>query len=211
MKTLTTLLFATLISGCLSCGSLMADAIILPDLPDTDTISISLNPLDGDVAGTAGSTVGWGFTVNWSSQNGDLVTFVTTSIQSETNPALMAGYTDYIGYQGGPNAGFLSPSSSPWTEVFAPVAQPGIGQGVGAYQITSNPGTAVIGAEDIGQVAFYFQVYDSTGSIQLGDSSYSYSTDYSVTVVGAPEPATFFLLLPCAALLAVVKRRRILP
>ena len=213
MKTFTIYFLAAFTFGSLACGNLMATTITLPGLPDTDTISIQLNPANGAVDGVDGATVGWGFTVNWTSVNGDLLTFTATSIlPSDTNPALLANYTDYIGYQGGPDSGiFLSPVSSPWTETFAP-GPPSSGQGVGAYTITNDLGTATPGAEDTGQIAFYFDVYDSTGSTQLGNpSGYSYSSAFSVTVDGAPEPGTFGLLLAGAGILATANWRRILP
>jgi hypothetical protein len=208
MKTLTTYIFAAFISAYLACGSLMANTILTINLPgnDTDTLSITL-PANGAVDGVAGATVGWGFTVNWTSTNNDLVTFYTSSITADSNPFLLqANYTDYIGYQGGPNGGLLSPVSSPWTETFAPALQ----QGVGSVSVTTDLSVATPGAEDTGQIAFYFDVYDSTGSTQLGNpSGYSYSSAFSVTVDGAPEPGTFGLLLAGAGILATANWRRV--
>lgn len=211
MKNFALSFFAVSISGFMACSNLSASTITLTGLPngDTDTLSIQLNPLDGAVDGFAGATVGWGFTVTWTSTAGDWISFTGSSLASadqvETNPDLVQDYLDFIGPQGGPLDFGLDPASSPWTEDFD-----GVSQGVGAYQITSDPTFAVPGAEDTGEIAFAFQVYagDPTDSAQIGDDSYSYSgpsTDFSVTVDGAstPEPGTFELLLGGIGLLAI--------
>jgi hypothetical protein len=204
MKTLATCFFPMLIAGSAACGNLMADSITLTDLPtgDIDTISIQLNPLNGAVNGVADASVGWGFTVNWTSTQGDWVSFTSTSLgslaQGETNPSLLSAYTDFIGLQGGPVDFGISPGSSAWTEAFD-----GVSQGVGAYQITSDLGVAIPGAEDTGQITFDFQVYngDPLNGTQIGNlSGYSYygsSTAFSVTVdapaPAAPEPSNWLL------------------
>jgi hypothetical protein len=217
MKTLTTCVFATLISGFSACGNLMANTIYtVPDLPagDTDTLSIQLDPVNGAVDGVAGASVGWGFTVNWTSTDGDWISFTSTSLgslaQIETNPALQASYTDFIGAQGGPvDFGLSRPGS--WAETFD-----GVSQGVGVYGIATDPSIAVPGAEDTGQITFNFQVYngDPLFASQIGDGSYSYygtSTEFSVTVdapAAVPEPASL-LYIACALVGLVVRRGRI--
>jgi len=153
MKTFITGFFAVWTAAFLACGSLAADAFVLPDLPggDTDTIFIQLDPVNGAVDGVAGASVGWGFTVDWTSTEGDWVSFTGSSLgsldQGETNPDLLASYTDLIGPQGGPNDFALDPESSPWTEAFN-----GSSNGVGIYRITADPGIAAAGAEDTGQI-----------------------------------------------------------
>jgi hypothetical protein len=125
-----------LISGILTCGNLIADTITLADLPsgDTDTISIQLSPADGAVDGLAGASVGWGFSVNWTSTDGDWVLFTGSSLgsvaQGETNPSLLEYYSDFLNAQGGPADFGLSPGT--WTESFD-----GVSQGVGLYQIAT--------------------------------------------------------------------------
>src|SRR5579863_1871469 len=116
MKTIATCFVAALIAGSGAGGNLSADTITgLPE-GDTDTISIALDPLSGAVDGVAGATVGWGFMVNWTSTNGDWVSFTGSSLgsvaQGETNPSLLACvscYTDFIGAQGGPGDFALGP------------------------------------------------------------------------------------------------------
>jgi hypothetical protein len=193
---------AALFLGLLSCVSLTATTVSLLDLPDgdTDTISIQLNPTDGAVDGVAGATVGWGFTVTWTSTDNDWISFTSTSLgslaQNETNPGLLEGYTDFIGLQGGPVDFGLSPGT--WPESFD-----GVSQGVGAYQIVNDLGVAVPGAQDTGQITFNFAVYngDPLTATQIGDPNYAYygpSTAFSVTVdapLAAPEPGGWLLFL----------------
>ncbi len=206
MKTLVQRFPALAVAAVLTCCRLNAGALTLTDLPngDTDTLSIQLDPLDGALTGVAGESVGWGFTVTWSSSDGDWISFTGSSVGSETNPELLAMYTDFIGAQGGNDDFGLAPGT--WTESFD-----GISQGVGSYQIVSDPTIALPGAEDIGQIAFDFQVYqgDPTTTQQIGDPSYTYYADESVSVVApTPEPATFGLFLISAVLLGAARIAR---
>jgi hypothetical protein len=188
--------FALFTTGFLACGSLMANPIqTVPDLPmgDVDTVSIQLNPLNGSIGGDPGSTVGWGFTVNWTSTDGDWIVFTGSSLGSpsaaESNPGLLASYSDFIGAQGGPVDFGLEPSLSPWSEAF----NNGTSMGVGAYQIASN---APYGAQDTGQITFSFEVYNgdpTTTGVQIGDLSADYAyygTSTAFSVTATPEPNT---------------------
>jgi hypothetical protein len=157
MRSLTAYSFTLLMTGFLACGNLMANSIYtVPDLPqgDIDTVSIQLNPSNGALAGAAGATVGWGFTVNWTSTDGDWIVFTGSSLgspdEAESNPSLLALYTDFIGAQGGPFDFGLEPSLSPWTEAF----NNGTSMGVGSYRIVSG---AVNGAQDTGEITFDFE------------------------------------------------------
>jgi hypothetical protein len=218
MKTFITWFFAAWITGFLACGSLMSTTLTLTDLPagDTDTLSIQLDSSGGAVHGVIGATVGWGFTVVWTSTEGDWISFTSTSLgsvaQGETNPSLLApgGYTDFIGAQGGPVDFGLSPGS--WAQAFD-----GVSQGVGAYQITTDLGIAVPGALDTGQITFNFNVYngDPLTATQIGDlNSYSYfgpSTTFSVTVdtpaATAPEPGSALVLSTALSALLYYRAR----
>lgn len=209
MNKLKTCIFAVLIGGLFACANLTAGTMTLGDLTggETDTISITLDPFSGSVDGAAGSTVGWGFTVLWTSTSNDWITFTSSNLAGDTNPDLSAGYTDYIGAQGGPDDYSVATSDSPWTESFDDVAD----TGVGAYQITSDPTIALPDAEDTGQIVFNFQVYNGdpfNGGTQIGDGSYAYSADFSVEVSSTPEPATYALFLAGIGMLFLANRRR---
>ena len=209
MTTTTTFGLALALSGIVACSPLSADTLILTGLTggQTDTISIDLNPLDGGLQGLPGATVGWGFTVNWTSTSGDWVSFTGSSLGSESNPELLDQYYDYIGLQGGPVDFGLSPNPSPgtWAEAFG-----GSTLGVGAYLIAAD---AVLGANDIGKITFNFDVYDGDplGGTDLGSFSYvGRSTNFVVSVnapPGVPEPSTKDLLALGAGLLALIHFR----
>ena len=202
----------------LSLGSsaLMAEAFTIGG--ETDNLTIALNPANGAVDGVAGSTVGWGFTVNWQA-TGNYLSFTGTSLGSlsapETNCSIMAGYTgpacppggytDFISAQGGPSDFSMAPDTI-WTEAFD-----GVSNGVGAYSISSDPTLALAGAEDTGQVTFDFEVYSGDPTLDGvtdygGYSYYGPSTDFSVTVdaplqESTPEPDTWVLLCTGLSLL----------
>jgi hypothetical protein len=208
--------FCTLFIGLLVfCFNLTADTITLAGLPDgdTDTLSIQLDPLDGAVSGLPGATVGWGFTITWTSTDGDWISFNEATLGSETNPALLTNYSDFIQQQGGSQDYGLPPST--WSETFD-----GVTQGVGAYTISNDPTVAVPGAEDSGQITFNFDVLSGDpldpDTIQIGNSNgYFYSgnsTDFSVTVLApesTPEPSTLGLALASVGLAVVLRRKSI--
>ncbi len=181
-------------------------------LPTGDSLSIELDPVNGAVHGPLGATVGWGFTVTWSSVDGHWLYFTGSGIGSvapggfESNPSVLQLYTDNIGAQGGPVNFAIDPGSGVWTNLFD-----GVSQGVGFYIITSDSNQ--VGANDSGQITFYYNVTDLDptlpGSVNLGAGSYyGSSTQFSVTVVDSvPEPNSLGLLLSGAAVLFAVARR----
>ena len=198
-------LIAGLMLGLAACANLAAGS-----LPAGDSLFMQPNPLNGAVNGLPGATVGWGFTVNWTSTNGDWISFTGSSLGSaapggnETNPSVLALYTDFIGLQGGPDDFAVGPSDSPWTETFD-----GVSQGIGSYLITSDPSQA--GANDSGQITIDFDLYNGDplgpGTYLASYSYYGPSTEFSVTVdapapgSATPEPATGTL---CAAALGAL-------
>ena len=225
MRKAITYLVPLLSCGLLACSTLFAGTVTLEGLPagDTDTLFIQLNPTDGAIHGTPGAVVGWGFSVNWTSTNGDWISFTGSSLgslgQGESNSSLLGpgGYTDFIGSQGGPSDFALSPASSPWSQDFD-----GVSLGLGSYQITTDPIAAVPGAQDSGQLTLYFQIFNgdplNETTQQVGNDSYSYfgsSTQFSVTVdqvtSSAPEAATPQMLCVAAlsALVTLLIRRRL--
>jgi hypothetical protein len=198
--------FLALIAALAACANVAASG-----LPAGDSLFIQLDPSSGAVHGLLGATVGWGFTVTWTSTN-DWISFTGSSLGSvapggnESNSSVLDVYTDYIGYQGGPVDFSIPPSSPPvaWTETFDESSQ----QGIGAYQITSDP--TAVGAEDTGQITIDYDVTNGDplllGSVDLGAGSYyGPSTAFIVTVdeTSVPEPSSFGLLLSGAAALGV--------
>lgn len=154
----------------------------------TDSLIITLAPLDGAIAGTPGQTVGWDFSAKWSSSGGDSILFENSYLSGETNASLLgsAGYLDYISGEGvllGPLSGSDTTLAS-----FDPVAM----TGMGAYVITSDPGVAFGGAQDTGALVVPFEIVDPDGDVFAG-TYYGPGLDVSVTV--SPEPGTAGMLL----------------
>jgi predicted amidohydrolase YtcJ len=207
---------AVLTLGCFGGGSLFGDTILLTPSPggETDSLSIVLDPVNRAIHGTAGSTVGWGFTVNWSA-SANYISFTGSSLGSvaaggnESNNSILASYTDFIGAQSAPDG--IAMGSGTWTQSFDNNAQ----TGVGAYQIAPD---APASAQDTGQITFDFDIYNGDPAVNSAAAyigSYSYygsSTAFSVTVdapvTGTPEPGPAWLLLGGLAALALSRFRR---
>jgi hypothetical protein len=216
MTTTVKYFLALFILGCFGGSSLYGDTISFTPVSggETDTLSITLDPLDGAIDGLAGATVGWGFTVDWGATN-NYISFTGSSLGSvapsgnESNNSLLASYTDIIGAQSAPDG--IAMGNGTWTEVFDGSAQ----TGVGAYQISDD---APASAQDTGQLTFNFDVYSGdpavdSGAADLGSFSYyGSSTTFSVTVdapaTGTPEPATLGLLFGGALVLIVRARSK---
>jgi hypothetical protein len=205
--------FYSLFAGLLGCATMAAADSVVLTLPDQvtcavqgespcapadqiitqriDTISIGLLPSNGQVHGPAGSTIGWGFTLSWSSNSGDWVRVENSSL---SNPSVNnAGYFDIIGFNGGPVAQDAVPPNSQWTNNFnLPAAQ-----GAGGVTLLADCGTAAPGApcasqgsSDQGNVIFQIAVYDgdpTAGGNLLGRFTFGNctSTDPSVCAQGS--------------------------
>jgi len=209
MKKLTIHILGLLLAVCFAGGRLPASPLFITGTigGETDTLSIVLSPLRA-IVGQPGATVGWGFTVDWTATN-NYISFTGSSLGSvlagETNSSFLAGYTDFIGANSGPDGIALGPGT--WTQLFSATAT----TGVGSYAISANPALAIIGAQDTGQITFNFDIYSgdpATGSpTDLGSFSfYGNSTDFSVTVT--PEPGTLWLLCAAAGVAALWRVRR---
>jgi hypothetical protein len=201
MKKINTHFLAVLLGGLLAAGTLSAGTVTLANLPDlnngsgpvqrNDVLTITLDPTDGSGVGTVvglpGTTVAWGYAASLSSNAGDWL--VITSI-------------DFDGFQ--TNGTFTGGNSFD----LGPVDKTGT---AGSYAIAS---TAVVGASDIGNLVFNFDIYDgdpNTVGNQLDSQSYSLpaavQVDIPVDTGATPEPATWSTLAAGAALLAFRARR----
>jgi hypothetical protein len=172
---------------------------------------LTLTP-SGDVGGSPGSTVGWGFTI----QN-DMDYIEVTSAQYCVTPvnfplvcnsSALGVFTDFISQFNdiivGPPGG-TDPSTA--SQNFDPVGLTGIG----SFTIANG---ASIGAGDQGQIVLTYNVTDfdpnNPNAVSLG-TDLVLSADASVTVTGgavAPEPGTAGLM--ALALVGFAFRRRIL-
>jgi hypothetical protein len=137
---------------------LLAAAIVGQMELRANTALLALLPSSGVVSGPPGSTVGWGFDLQWTSGTDWLVVVTSSQLISETTPSILVAYTDFVGPQHGPSPdGALGPGSpTNWTQTFD-----GVSQGIGSYQI--NPAAAT-GAEDTGSIQVNDNLYDSNPS-----------------------------------------------
>ena len=72
--------------------------------------TLTTTTVNGAIAGPPGGVIGWGFTLT--SDPGDWISVVTSSLIDETDPSLGV-YTDFIGLEGGPVNALLAPADQP--------------------------------------------------------------------------------------------------
>jgi len=165
---------------------------------------LTLDPANGSVTGSAGSTVGWGFDLPSDPTNS--LTIVSSFLTSQTNAAL-GNYVDLIAGQGGPDGGLVDPGAADWVEPFVFGADPANQTGVGAFLISP---LAQAGATDAGFIQIDWELDSaSSGCPGCFVSSGAILTPFQVTVGSvAPEPATSGLILVAALAGYAIYRRR---
>ncbi len=158
---------------------------------------IQLNPADGILTGTPGSTVGWGFTIQ--SDPLQWISFEGSFLVNETNPGL-GSYTDLIGASGGPLDFVLPAGAAAWTQVFSDAAQ----TGAGSYALSpaSLPGDQNAGVLRVLWVAYSADPY-TCGNCFAG--SFQQDFNFRVTAAdtpsqAAPEPATLSVVFIAGAM-----------
>ncbi|WP_031497569.1 PEP-CTERM sorting domain-containing protein [Bryobacter aggregatus] len=148
-------------------------------------LQISPSPVLG---GSAGTTVGWGFSLTSDPQF--YISVIGSELLQETNPTL-GSYVDWIGVQGGPVNFSLAPNTAPWIQDF----DFSLGTGIGAY--TFDP-AAPASATNSGQIRILFEYYSddplSCGSCFVGSASATAAFQLVVTdPPQVPEPSTVVL------------------
>ncbi len=164
---------------------------------------LTLNPSNGVVSGTPGSTVGWGFTL--SNDSGFLVPSQVVFCEGAFNSGCAPTFGTFTDFAAQFQLNVVGPTV---TEVFNNATQ----QGIGSFAIHANAPT---GVTDVGTI---FLVYD-TFSCDITDAncdptqtgfSQLLSAPTSVNVVGAvPEPGSAGLILLELALLMARLRRAV--
>jgi hypothetical protein len=175
--------------------------------------------LPADITGYPGKTVGWGFSItNTSDTDWVVITssffcqpgadpFSTGCTTSSFGPVL-GDYTDYAGLDGI----FLAPFEQ-GTDSFTsfPFSFGNPGQGVGQYTIFGNatPGT------DTGNIFLTYNLYigdprngGTPDTVNDPNGTLDVPAAATVTVLPAPEPATFLLIGGSLVALAALRRRR---
>jgi hypothetical protein len=161
-----------------------------------------LTPASGDITGSAGSTVGWGFLLT---TDLEWLSAVSSETLLDSNPGL-GTYLDFIGSSGGLVNGVTAPSSS-WNQLFDASA----GDGVGAFVIDS---AAHTGDTDSGLMEILFESFSQDPNICSTCATGFVTIDlpFSVRVVApvntTPEPATWLLFVGSLLAGAAAKLQR---
>lgn len=183
------LVITAVFSGLASLSRAQSSSFTLSPLPDYTSGGapvaranvVGLSPAgEGSwtITGKPGDTVGWGFKITWESNAGDSL-LVRDSVLSG-DLALSAGesYKDFIGEQGGNNAGRIL-SGGTWENAFSAATS----QGIGRMTLSGAPGSNVTG-----QLTLHLAVYDQSGAEPVHLRDFTISVDVTVSIV-APEPA----------------------
>ena len=168
-------------------GAILLGSSVLQGAPLLTTL-----PTTGDIAGTPGSIVGWGFSLTPDTNYS--LSAISSFLEDETDSAL-GGWNDVISFQGGPDAGVLLPTSPGWMEDFSYDPDPANQTGLGWYQIGAD---ALAGESDSGVIHVDFEL-DSVSADCPGCfvATESVELPFSVTVdsAAAPEPGTLAMML----------------
>ncbi len=183
--------------------SLAALAVALTGVMSAAPV-LTLNPSNGALSGTPGSTVGWGFTL--SNDSGFLVPSQVVFCEGAFNSGCTPTFGTFTDFAAQLQLNVVGPTV---TEAFDNATQ----QGIGSFAINAN---APAGVTDTGTI---FLVYD-TFSCNITDNdcdptqtafSQLLSAPASVTVVGAavPEPGSMGLIFVGMALLMARLRKSV--
>jgi hypothetical protein len=159
---------------------------------------LTLDPGNGALQASPGTTTGWGFSLT--SDDTRWLSVIGSLLLTESNPGL-GSYTDLIGALGGPVDFSLAPQAAAWTLAF----DDALGLGVGSYSLNAN---APIGSSNSGTLRVIAEAYSGDPSL-CGGGCVVETLNFDVPFrVGSevPEPGTM-LILP-GLLLILVSRRR---
>jgi len=168
-----------------------------PVLPMIQTL-----PSSGNVSGSAGTVVGWGFTLSYTGPD-----FVVLNDSFFTGSTVFGNYIDYLTLAGAPlYVAGPAPESSSVTQDWTPSATPPLGLGEFDLKSVVPPGPI---SGDIGVDYSIFSQdpndpnFDPASFISAG----TLDVAVQINVVGAPEPAS--ILLIGAAILSFCLLRRV--
>jgi hypothetical protein len=166
-----------------------------------DSITFTVDPVSGDVSGAPGTTVGWGFTIDNTTDDSlflDGTFFCEAGEDPVVGPDFTCGpnlgastYTDIVAS----NTGIIGPGVT--TQVFD-----GVSNGVGAYSIDP---LATVGETDSGTLVVLYDLVDPS----FNDIAQNLELTAAVSVTVTPEPNT---ALPLAGALLIgaffIRKRR---
>jgi hypothetical protein len=149
---------------------------------------LTLDPPGGAIAGTQGSTIGWGFSI---APDATLWTLITAV---QMNVAAIGTADDYLSAWVANNAFAIAPGAVVFSQTFTP-GTPGTATGVAAVLLNSGAPLGLFsGVMDIG-----YELYDADpfqgGNLQVAGQSFMPSFQITVNPAAVPEPASMSLML----------------
>ena len=149
--------------------------------------SLTLSPLSGNLAGYAGSTVGWGFSLT---NSADYLLVTSADFALEPTSPVIGTFTDFSGF----NSVIVGPDSPLWQAEFDAAAHTGIGS------FTISP-YAFADLVSFGTIEITYDLYNLSPNdpgfdpdVNLVSAGNQLSAPASVTVAAVPEPSTIVLL-----------------
>ena len=176
-----------------------------------DDISLTLDPANGALTGSAGSTVGWGFTVTNITVDWLFITasdFCVGAVNSPCTPNAIGTYTDFAGaFQ------FLVVGPDPESPSITEAFDPALFTGLGIFAIDPAATGSISGA-----IAVTYDLYsvdpnsmDFDPNADIVSAGNLLLVPASVTVkdstVSIPEPGVWVLLLAGFAVLLPLTRK----
>ena len=170
------------------------------------SVSIGTLPASGDVAGAAGTVVGWGFTLSDTTSD-----WVVLNDSFFTGSTTYGSYVDYLSLSNAPlYVAGPSPESTTISQAFNPSSNPPLGLGEFDLDLFIPPGTVITG--DIGVDYTLFSEDPNSPSFDPDSFVATGQLFAPVTItVATPEPASGFLMLCGMAALTRAGWRRKAP
>jgi hypothetical protein len=165
-------------------------------------VTFSAIPLSGQISGLPGETIGWGFDI--ASDNDDWIAITSSIWLFESNPTI-GFYTDSIGLQGGPQAGYLQPLSPNWLQFF----DNSLNTVLGSFTIDN---AAPLGGSTTATLRILFERYSDDPTVCTSCFLSGDSADLQLTVnvaepsAAIPEPGTYTLFATALAILWARKK-----
>ena len=164
---------------------------------------VTLDPFDGALSGGPGQTVGWGFTL----QNSTDYLLVTAADYITTTP--VGTFTDFIS-----GFNFVVVGPSPENVLVSHAFDGAAFTGVGSYRID---GAAPVGALSTGFIQIGYDLYTVSPNDPGFDPGVDFLSSGTLTApatiqvtgqaAGVPEPSSWVLLALGAAVLPLVRKR----